>query len=215
MEKISQQPTSSNALFGLISWDDRLNTGHELVDAQHQMLLCLFNRLDRSLINPQPVVIQRAINELLEYARQHFEDEEHCWGKYLRDDESFTLHQQTHKAFETKLTALQANMERQPIEDATASLVAYLQRWLLEHVIKEDMQMADLASEVAKGISVEQAKLQLTNKRLSRQQLMLDTLMDMYSNLNMERLALLKERRQYQMELLKANEQRAQQTITE
>ncbi|MFN3612533.1 bacteriohemerythrin [Tepidimonas sp.] len=72
-------PDASSDTGDVFAWDTTLLTGLDEVDAQHHHLVNLFNRLNRAMFHGRalsPDQQQRIFDELIAYARQHFEDEE-------------------------------------------------------------------------------------------------------------------------------------------
>lgn len=218
MEQNFKLDQGTSCYFELFPWDDRLNTGHELVDAQHQMLVSLVNRFDQLLISPNPKQLNRALDELFQYANQHFDDEEHYWGMYLKDDDSFVHHCQIHESFKSKIADIRADLDTHPIEEAIESLVTFLLCWLLEHLVKEDMQMAAHVKAISQGQTSDETAQAQTHASNISNDYMLDTLLGIYRHLASGRVALLRERQVQQKlrnQLVETNKKLEQQLVTD
>ncbi len=76
-------PDAASDTGDVFVWDTTLLTGLDEVDAQHHHLVDLFNTLNRAMFHGRalsPDQQQRIFDELIAYARQHFEDEERLMG---------------------------------------------------------------------------------------------------------------------------------------
>lgn len=210
MEQAFPLLEGSSTYSELFPWDERLNTGHRPVDAQHQVLVSLFNRLDRLLIEPSKPQLDKALAELVEYVHQHFEDEEQYWQLFLTGDDALLAHQQKHQQFGQQVASIQTQLQNMPPEEASEALVKFLLHWLIDHLINEDMQMAALVDSIAQGLSEQEARHRLEREHQSSHNIMLETLLSMYDRLASSRIALIKEQRKQQqlrLKLMQANQQ--------
>jgi len=78
------EDNSENLLFEIFPWNRNFETGIERIDQQHKILVEILNRLARHFAsNPQEPDYDRIIDELLDYAKFHFEEEEQIWRHAL------------------------------------------------------------------------------------------------------------------------------------
>lgn len=138
-----------------IVWRDAFSIGHDLIDSDHRHLLTLINTVEDVLTMEQPQgKLLAAIDELGTYTKEHFAREESLMinVQYARYDK--------HKAAHLELIE-QLNQAAKPIRDlgdgvspptvavpqeARDGLIGLLRHWLVDHIIKEDMQLKPLLS---------------------------------------------------------------------
>lgn len=135
-----------------IFWRPQLRVGHEDIDTDHRYLILLINTVELVFRFPEhPEHIEMALNELHMYAEKHFEREEKiqiAWG-YTHLDQ----HKMEHRKLMEGLDALIAKV-RTALSDSSsgmdtikaegAEITSFLRAWLLDHVIKTDMKLAEL-----------------------------------------------------------------------
>ena len=106
----------------MLVWSDRFETKIELVDTQHKRLCALLNRLADSFAHnmPNEAMVARALQELLDYAHQHFSDEEALMTTHHIDLRHFNIHQMEHHSFIYDLSRLQlhSNIEDDEVQTA-------------------------------------------------------------------------------------------------
>ena len=119
-------------------WNDTLATGIRQVDLQHQELIELINALEQAnAAGRRQEALEECLPRLSAYMLFHFGTEE---AMLLKADEAHaSRHRTQHREFTDRITALRT----QPPESIDLSeLVAYLQRWLVEHIMKTDRDLA-------------------------------------------------------------------------
>lgn len=122
-----------------IKWEDRYCIGHDVVDSQHQRLFELINRLQQDCSGGvgRDDILQ-AINSLVDYALEHFADEESLMQKI--GFEGLDHHRWRHSSFVTKVTDMALDWGEG--EDVRAEdILLFLKEWLLDHVLSEDQQI--------------------------------------------------------------------------
>ena len=112
-------------------WKDEYSVGNELLDAQHQGLLDLVNRLD----GDEP--LDRLLVELAGYAEKHFRDEEDLIEAAGYPD--LIQQKNQHKAFQAWLDrTLGAYRAGGAASVARRDLYAYLSVWIANHLLVYD-----------------------------------------------------------------------------
>lgn len=169
----------------MLVWSERFETKIELVDTQHQRLCTLLNTLaDRFTVGvPSEEVVAHALQELLDYANQHFTDEEALMKEHHIDSRHFTIHHMEHNSFIYDLSRLQLHLSVDENEVQTAErIVRFITSWLVYHILGVDKLMAAQLFAIEKGMTPEVAYQ--TNKTLSRDsvttQLVLDAVLDLW-----------------------------------
>lgn len=115
------------------NWNDSLNTGVEQIDAQHRHLVVLINRLYDEFTASSAVDCAPYLEELEEYVRLHFSDEEALLESADLPEEGKARHREAHRVFET---GLERFVSRYRADSAMLSmeLLAWLRDWLLLHI---------------------------------------------------------------------------------
>lgn len=127
----------------LVQWQADLETGAELVDAQHKEI---FNRVNALLTAMQQgkgrAEVVAVIDFLGKYVVSHFTAEEGLMRQNGYPE--YTAHQQLHKAFVTDFADLKREFEA---NGSSSLLVIQVQRrvidWLMNHIIREDKRIAE------------------------------------------------------------------------
>ena len=126
----------------IITWDEKYSIGHELIDSQHQQLFEYLNFYYESLIACQEngvpgEVIKSMLNNLTEYAKYHFIEEEKVMNSVEGID--FSSHFKEHRDFCSKVTAFTAKMFLG--ENITYELFDFMKSWLLTHILLSDQKI--------------------------------------------------------------------------
>ena len=135
-----------------IFWRPQFRIGQDDIDADHRYLILLINTVELVLRFPDdPCNVDLALTELRRYAETHFEREERiqiAYG-YLHLDQ----HKREHRALLAEIDVL-AQRIRATLDDPdggvegvkaqSGEITAFLRKWLVDHVMKADMQLAPL-----------------------------------------------------------------------
>ncbi|MCK9635760.1 MAG: bacteriohemerythrin [Methylobacter tundripaludum] len=138
--------------YDLIVWNDGLVTGIDKIDEQHQILINLFNEANTKLTaNNNADFLEQITRDLLSYALYHFETEEELMQKYGYSEEKtgdIERHILQHRSFSAKVVAVHNDIKA-GILISREDLLAFLNRWLINHILNTDKQLAAflLASE--------------------------------------------------------------------
>lgn len=169
----------------MIEWSERFETQIELVDTQHQRLCALLNRLADRFTNGSPSEdeVAQALQELLDYAHQHFADEEEMMKSYQMDPHYLAIHHMEHNSFIYDLSRLQLHINVDENEVQTAEkLVRFITSWLVYHILGVDQLMAAQIRAIEQGMTPEAAYQ--TYKTMARDatttQLILNSVLDLW-----------------------------------
>jgi hemerythrin-like metal-binding protein len=138
--------------YDLIVWNDGLVTGIDKIDEQHQILINLFNEAYTKLTaNNNADFLEQITRDLLSYALYHFETEEELMQKYGYSEEKtgdIERHILQHRSFSAKVVAVHNDIKA-GILISREDLLAFLNSWLINHILNTDKQLAAflLASE--------------------------------------------------------------------
>ncbi len=145
-------PDAASDTGDVFVWDTTLLTGLDEVDAQHHHLVDLFNTLNRAMFHGRalsPDQQQRIFDELIAYARQHFEDEERLMADAGADVRHRELHARVHHEFVEQVRSMwdARGHLRQPGD----TLMGFLTSWLGLHIMGVDQSMARQMARIPAG----------------------------------------------------------------
>jgi len=122
-------------------WDDSYKTGVESIDEQHKKLVDLLNQLDESLnIGGDTHIVIRLLDELVEYTKFHFKDEEKFMTEHGYNEKDYQDHLLVHQQFIDQINEAQKTCQADP-EHITDELLDFLVQWLINHILLTDKQM--------------------------------------------------------------------------
>jgi hemerythrin len=144
-----------------IIWDSKLDTGIDVIDAQHRRIVDYINDLEVAKAKLDKRLVNDVIEQLIDYTQSHFgfEEEmlEEAGYKFLKP------HRKVHELFIRRVTDF--TMRAAKGEDIADELHSMLTKWLLNHIANEDRDYAvvvkqmvgepkgDAAANVAKPVS--------------------------------------------------------------
>lgn len=121
-----------------IEWNDKLSVGNDQIDEDHKHLIKLINAYELAVSKNNLKILGHAFASLESYAHEHFEREERIMDAVHYPNRR--SHREEHKRLlqvvEKKHTQIEAS-QKVDIDE----LSQFLRSWLLDHVIKEDMQI--------------------------------------------------------------------------
>ena len=143
-----------------IIWRESMTIGHPTIDSQHKYLFCLINAVELAMQVENPAKVTGFyLDQLIEYTRIHFEDEEKIQIaiNYPQHYEHKSEHREiieNLKDLKARLLPETANPEMTEsagqVEEARlermgdktlADVVDFLRHWILDHVLHTDIQM--------------------------------------------------------------------------
>jgi hemerythrin-like metal-binding protein len=141
----------------LLAWDESFATGVAEIDEQHMILVHTLNdastRLADTAGNEQ---LERITQDLLAYALYHFETEETLMQEYGYEEsaaQDAARHLEQHRAFSAKVVAVRDSLKAgNPV--APADLLAFLNQWLVNHILNTDKRLGAfiVAKRAAKAV---------------------------------------------------------------
>lgn len=124
-------------------WDRHFITGLERIDEQHQRLVDLVNRLGELLIaanSTDDAPLRSVFDELTDYAKYHFSEEERLMLDSGLESEYRERHQLHHAQFIEQLSSMRNSQGT--MSSPGEVLHGFLCAWLAFHMLGEDQQMA-------------------------------------------------------------------------
>ncbi|MFZ5630486.1 MAG: bacteriohemerythrin [Spirochaetota bacterium] len=118
-------------------WEKKYATGILAIDAQHQYLFALTNRLLRNVAeNVSLATIGVTIAQLEDYVDEHFQREEAMLRKAKYED--LEKHIIQHQKLRAQLSQYAARLQDQSL--SVTDFARFMQLWLSKHILHEDMK---------------------------------------------------------------------------
>ncbi|MCW9088446.1 MAG: bacteriohemerythrin [Gammaproteobacteria bacterium] len=120
-------------------WSDDLNTGIAEIDAENQKIVHYLNALSDARESGDSAVLGTTLDNLLDYAVNHFLFEEHLMAE--ANYKYRASHEAIHEMFAKKLADLRGRHSAG--EDVHQALISMLRDWVNIHIRQEDQKYAD------------------------------------------------------------------------
>lgn len=121
-------------------FDDSFKTGIEIVDEEHKTLFAIIGKIHEAiqteLVHDKYDVILDILDELKEYTRVHFADEEEYMRQISYD--GLDVQQMLHQKFIERLDDLDMDDVDDNQEAYLYDFLGFLQNWLVQHILKVD-----------------------------------------------------------------------------
>ena len=125
-----------------IIWNETLMTGVKVIDEQHQILVNMINDANSRISeNCGREPLEEIVRDLMSYALYHFDTEEEMMLENSYDAQDQEAHFQEHRKFSAKVSALQQELQQGKLFPRE-KLTSFLYNWLINHILKTDMQLA-------------------------------------------------------------------------
>lgn len=124
-----------------IVWTEKLMTGVESIDEQHQILVNMLNEANQRLTaSSGRDVLEEIVRDLMSYALYHFDNEEEMMVENDYTAEEKEAHFREHRAFSKKVSDLQQDL-RQGNLISREELLSFLNGWLINHILNTDQKL--------------------------------------------------------------------------
>jgi two-component system, NtrC family, sensor kinase len=167
-------------------WDNKFNTGVDVVDEQHRKLVDLINRLGS--INARLTSageLGDILTELANYTVYHFNTEEDLMKQYAVDAGHQDVHIKAHRHFTNQVTVAAKILLNSA--DVTNQLVApllkYLTNWLVQHILGSDARMGKEILALQAGSSHQEAVRVAAAFMTQSANVLMEALNEMYGKL--------------------------------
>lgn len=121
-----------------IVWDNKLDTGIEVIDSQHKRIVAYINDLEVAKVKGDKPMVNEVIEQLIDYTQSHFGFEEammeEAGYKFIKP------HKKVHELFIKRVTEFTIRAAKG--EDIADELHSMLAKWLLNHIANEDRDYA-------------------------------------------------------------------------
>ncbi len=121
-----------------IEWQPKLAVGGEFIDDDHKKLITLINTYEQAIIDKDLNAIDRVFTEFRAYTEYHFEREELLMAAVHYP------HLMHHKSQHQELIQALHDFHEQIKQRKhvkISEISAFFKHWLIDHVIKEDLQL--------------------------------------------------------------------------
>lgn len=131
-----------------IVWDKSLSVDGGEIDEEHRRLVDLFNLLSRSVAESDSAeYIEAVLEELISCTIWHFRHEERLMLKYKYD--GIEEHKEEHNELIDSVRELQQKFQNKN-KLLTNEDIEYLEDWLTQHILGQDMRLGYYLTEVMK-----------------------------------------------------------------
>jgi len=179
--------------FEIFPWNKSFEMGIPHIDAQHKRLVELLNKLGFYLGHrADNFQLNEIFDALAAYSDYHFKAEEKVWAGFLKDDPWVTNHQHIHSTFITDVTELKKEVEGRSLDETIEDILRFLSRWLVLHILGDDMRLAKAVHGIENGLSIEQAKAQADKSMDEEVSVLIETLLQMYDSMAIRTLHLMR-----------------------
>lgn len=119
-----------------ISWNENLSVDVKMFDEQHKQLIGLINNLHDAMSQGKgAAALGTVLNELIDYTKTHFADEEKIMKQY--NYPSYGLHVIEHRNLTDKVVELQ-NKYNHGNMVLSMDVMQFLKDWLTHHILETD-----------------------------------------------------------------------------
>jgi hemerythrin-like metal-binding protein len=184
-------------------WDNKFNTGVDVVDEQHRKLVDLINRLGSisgHLTSTKD--LGDILTELANYTVYHFNTEEDLMKKYEVDAAHQDIHFKAHKHFTDQvMVAAKILMGSTDVNNQlVAPLLKYLTNWLVQHILGSDTRMGKEILALQAGTSHEESVRTANAFMTQSANVLMDALNEMYGKLGDRTLEVMQKNQELEIE---------------
>jgi hemerythrin len=140
----------------LLEWNQKYSMEIGEIDTQHKQLFSIINRLSaRRKLNPDLQDVVHVLEELSDYAKEHFKMEECLMQK--TGYTAYVSHNLDHRRFIERIKEFKKMLNGGNIVILTSKLAEFLKNWILDHLILTDHEFYAYIKE--KKIKIAKAEL--------------------------------------------------------
>lgn len=119
-------------------WNEGMSVGIDAIDDDHKKIIAILSKLVASKDSKaSEEIVEQTFTELELYISQHFSKEEALLEKI--DYKELAEHKKSHQAFISKVSQLKVQWLAEHSAEVRNEIIEYLQKWLLEHILQEDL----------------------------------------------------------------------------
>lgn len=195
--------TAAEERFETFAWDNKFDTGVEVVDGQHHKLVDLINQLGAiSARQASTAELGDILTELTNYTVYHFSAEEKLMRQYGVDSAHQDVHIKAHQHFTSQV--LLATRILMSGTDVSGQLIIplqkYLTNWLVQHILGLDKRLTQEILALQDGASHDDAIRKATAFMSQGSNVLMEALNEMYGKLGDKTLEILQKNQELQAE---------------
>lgn len=128
----------------MIKFNDNYKTGIAVIDAQHQELFLIVNKLELALLEQNLYILNSILEDLIKYTKYHFITEEVFLADI--DHDRFEKHKALHLNMRAEAIEFKHNVESSdnPLP-MFMDLFDTVKNWLIDHVLNEDCIIKEIS----------------------------------------------------------------------
>ncbi|MDR3527987.1 MAG: bacteriohemerythrin [Rhizomicrobium sp.] len=120
-------------------WAEHYSVGVASIDAQHQKMMALLNRLhDGMMAGTDKIALGGTLQALIDYTMMHFKFEEELLAR--ADYPDCAAHRQEHAALLRQIQAIRQQYEKVGPRAVTIPVLSFLANWIANHILGADMR---------------------------------------------------------------------------
>jgi hemerythrin len=132
----------------LARWSPNLSVGIEAIDADHQQLIVLVNRLGVAVARgADREEVVRNLNELIAHTERHFDRESELMSRYNYPEAEH--HRSIHQELLADIAELQKEFDQGA--EIGSEFVLYVWNWVLSHIVEDDKPLGDYLKACTSG----------------------------------------------------------------
>ena len=121
-----------------MQWKDTYSVKNRQIDAQHEKLFGLFTKLEDEISQGNESIIEKTIQELIDYTKSHFLTEETIMQE--ANFPALEAHAQMHDDITETIIAMQNKIKaKQGV--SPNDLLRFFSEWLTNHIMVEDQKL--------------------------------------------------------------------------
>jgi diguanylate cyclase (GGDEF)-like protein/hemerythrin-like metal-binding protein/PAS domain S-box-containing protein len=185
---------NSNNSIDIFPWNKHFDTGIASIDEQHKKLVQLLNMLASHIaFKSELPELNIILDELTNYTVYHFQDEEEIWNKFFPEDAMSEKHNKYHAKFISEIQDLKKQLGTSPTDEMLRTVVSFLTRWLIHHILESDQFMAKVVLALQSGLPMQAAKDLARKQMQGEHKALIDVILSIYETLSSNTLNLMRE----------------------
>ncbi len=121
-----------------MQWKDTYSVKNRQIHAQHEKLFGLFTKLEDEISQGNESIIEKTIQELIDYTKSHFLTEETIMQE--ANFPALEAHAQMHDDITETIIAMQNKIKAKQGVSAN-DLLRFFSEWLTNHIMVEDQKL--------------------------------------------------------------------------
>lgn len=139
-----------------IKWSGQLETGIGIIDRDHKVLVDLLNQVSAVVGDAEErAVMGSVLNSLSEYTHYHFSREEKL--QEVAGYPGLDAHRRRHAVLAAQVDDIRSRYRDEPDTVQGEEVRAFLRTWLVEHILKEDMNYRAICAAHPEAVAAAEA----------------------------------------------------------